>query len=186
MYNGLMRKLSLSLALAAITFASGLAQTDPPSAVAVLTKARTAAAKSGKMVFVSFHASWCGWCHKMEDFMNLPQFKPLFEKSYEFVALTVMENGDKKALENAGALEVMEANGGKNQGIPFFYITDAKGKMIVNSKRVDDKKKDGQNIGHPAAPEEVAHFMMMLKKTSKMTPAELSSIETWLKNQKIG
>ena len=68
--------------------------------------------------------------------------------------------------------------------VPAFVVLDGKGKAIVNSKRPSDRVKGGENIGHPAAPEEIAHFMSVLKTTSKMNADELAKIEAWLKNQK--
>lgn len=183
------------VAFAALAFAvSAFAQQPPvppaPPAQApaparqLIADAQKAAAKDGRKVMVIFHASWCGWCHKFEGFMDQPQFKPLFAKSYAIVRLDVLENDDKKNLENPGGMDVMNELGGANQGIPYFAVLDGKGKAIVNSKRPSDRVKGGENIGHPAAPEEIAHFMSVLKTTSKMNADELAKIEAWLKNQK--
>ena len=178
-----MRKLALSLlALASLTIAS--ASDTPPSANDLITAARASGAVQHKNVMIIFHASWCGWCHKFEKFMNLPQFKPLFEKNYEIVRLDTMENEDKKNLENEGSDKVMASFGGTGQGIPFFAVTSPKGKVLFTSMRPDPKKKEGVNIGHPAAPEEVAYFVTVLQKTSKMSPTEIATIEAWLKAQK--
>lgn len=79
----------------------------------------------------------------------------------------------------------MEKFGGRNAGLPFFAFVDAKGDLIVNSKRPTEGEPGGSNIGHPFAPEEVAWFMKMLNKAApKMTQAEAQKIETWLKQQK--
>ena len=71
--------------------------------------------------------------------------------------------------------------GGKGSGLPFFAFVDAKGDLVVNSKR---SPGDG-NIGHPFQPDEIAWFMTMLQKAApNMTDPERKTIEDWLKSQK--
>ena len=43
-----------------------IAQPSPEPADAILKSACQEAAKENKNVFIMFHASWCGWCRKME------------------------------------------------------------------------------------------------------------------------
>ena len=101
------------------------------------------------------------------------------------VQLVVKESEKNKHLENAGGTEWLDKLGGKSGGLPFFAFVDAKGELIVNSKRSVDGKSDGANIGHPFAPEEIAWFMKMLGKAApRMMPKETQTIETWLKGQK--
>ncbi len=179
-----MRKIAASLAFALFATAS-FAQTPMP-AEKLLESAKVVAASSNKNVMVVFHASWCGWCKKFEAFINEPKFKPLFLNSYEIVRLDILENPDKKNLENEGGEDIFNNLGGKGGGIPFFAVMSPKGKVLVTSNREDKTKKKGVNIGHPAAPEEIAHFMDVLRKTSKMSEKERAEIETWLKAQKLG
>ena len=146
-----------------------------PSADLVVQRAQVAAKSAGKNVMVLFHASWCGWCHKLDDYMARRAVKPLFAKSYEIVHLTVLENAAHKADENAGGDVWLEKLGGKDQGIPYFAILNPAGKVLADS-RAGGK----QNVGFPAAPEEVAHFLGMLKTTSKLSGAELKTVETEL------
>jgi hypothetical protein len=106
--------------------------------------------------------------------------KALLEKSFVLVKLDVLENGEKKKLEHAGGVEVMKALGGEKAGLPFMAVVDAKGKTLMNS--MADQKENKGNIGYPAAPHEIAHFMEMLKATAKkLTDAERAEIEAWLK-----
>src|ERR1700730_10298358 len=77
-----------------------IAQQAPPSADNILKEAYQQAAKENKNVFIIFHASWCGWCHKMDSSMNDEKLKPFFDKNYIVVHLTVDESRDKKELEN--------------------------------------------------------------------------------------
>lgn len=76
---------------------------------------------------------------------------------------------------------------GEKAGLPFFAFVDSNGKLIENSKRKAKPDDPGSNVGHPVAPEEIAWFMEMLKKGApNMTQAERTTLETWLKNQKVG
>jgi hypothetical protein len=73
----------------------------------------------------------------------------------------------------------MEREGGKGQGIPYFYFADAKtGKTIANSMIPAAGDKKPANVGCPYAPEEIAFFMTLLSKAApKMTTAERVAIE---------
>lgn len=103
------------------------------------------------------------------------------------VHVTVSESPDKKVLENAGGDKLMASLKGEGAGLPFFAFVGADGKMLENSKRKVKEDDPGQNVGHPVAPEEIAWFMEMLKKGApKMTNAERTALETWLKAQKVG
>ncbi len=116
--------------------------------------------------------------------MNHDDFKKFFATHYAIVRVDTMENGDKKALENPGGPALMAELKGAKAGLPFFAMLDEKGKMVVNSIREGEK---AGNIGHPMTPEEVAHFMGMIKKTApRATKAELDKLETFLLAQKRG
>ncbi len=94
--------------------------------------------------------------------MTLPAVKPILEKYFVIRKLVVMESKDKENLENAGGEALMERMGGKGASIPFFYFTDAKGKMIINSIRPASGTDKGGNVGCPYEPLEIDHFMKML------------------------
>ena len=54
------------------------AQVKPLSANEVITQAKAEAAKAHKNIFIIFHASWCGWCRKMDAAMNDNSIKQFF------------------------------------------------------------------------------------------------------------
>jgi len=103
------------------------------------------------------------------------------------VHFTVLETPEKKSLENAGGLEMLAKWNGDKAGLPFLAILDPSGKLLINSNRLQEGKDQRSNTGHPAAKEEVDHFMVMLKKTApRMTAEDLKSVEEFLRSQKIG
>ncbi|GAA4327418.1 thioredoxin family protein [Flaviaesturariibacter amylovorans] len=151
----------------------------PPTADEVLKEARRVAAKEGKNVLILFHASWCGWCHKMQRAMEEPAMKPLFEQHFVIRWLTVYESPNKKALENPGAEDLLKKHKGADLGIPYFLVFDAKGALLGDSQRAP-----GENVGCPAQDNEVAHFIGLLRRTTRLTPAELAAIEDRFKKNK--
>ncbi|TCJ17473.1 thioredoxin family protein [Flaviaesturariibacter flavus] len=161
--------------------ASGIQTEAPaiPSADAVLAEARKVAAADKKKILVLFHASWCGWCKKLEKALDDPEMKPLFQKNYVIRWLTVYESPNKKALENPGAEDLLKQYKGNDQGIPYFLVFDGKGKMLA-----DSQKSPGENIGCPAEPDEIAHFVKVLRKTGQFTDSELQQIAERFKKNK--
>lgn len=168
-----MRKFAALLALLAVASVSFGAETTE----AILKKATADAAQQHKNVLVMFHASWCGWCHKLDDFLTKTDAGKMVSKQFVVVHITVLENDAHKADENAGGEELLDKLGGKNQGIPYFAILDANGKSLITSN--PNKDKPG-NIGYPAAEAEIAHFMKMLKVGTKMTDKQLDQVKTSL------
>jgi len=150
---------------------TSLAQSTP-TADAILKEARARAAKENKNVMVIFHASWCGWCHKMDTSLNDPSVKDFFQKNYVITHLVISESKDKKNLENPGAAELNKQWGGANQGIPFWVIMDKNGTILA-----DSQKKPGENVGCPATAEEVQHFINVLKKTSSISDDQIAKVE---------
>src|SRR5256714_3109532 len=151
----------------------------PPAARAVLADAESAAKAAHKNVLVLFHASWCGWCKQMERTMNRPDVKPIFDKNFQIVWLTIMENKDKKTDENPGGVDVLKQLGGTDKvGIPFFAIVNPDGKVLSNSMYKETGKPD-QNTGYPVEPQEISHFMaMMTTDAPHISQADLKVLET--------
>jgi len=157
----------------------------PPPASDILASAEAAAAAQHRAVFLIFHASWCGWCKKLDRFIESAEIKPVIDKYFVVTHLTVQEQGDKKSLDNPGGDAVMDRAGGKDAGLPFFAFLDDKGETIVNSIRPGDGMPAQRNIGHPVQPYEVDWFMAMVKKAAPaMTPDEAKVLKSWLRAQK--
>jgi thioredoxin-related protein len=160
------------------------AETAPPASV-VMDAARTAAAAQHKSIFLIFHASWCGWCKKLDQFIESPEIKPIIDKYFVQARLTVQEQGAKKSLNNPGGDEVMAQAGGKYNSLPFFAFLNEEGDTIVNSVRPGEGNAAVRNIGHPVQPQEVDWFLVMVKKAAPaMSPDEAKILENWLRAQK--
>ncbi|MGB7758595.1 MAG: thioredoxin family protein [Bryobacteraceae bacterium] len=162
-----------------------LAEETPPPASVVMESARTAASAQHKSIFLVFHASWCGYCRKLDQFIETAEIKPIIDKYFVQARLTVQEQGAKKPLNNPGGDEVMAGAGGKDAGLPFFAFLNEAGETIVNSIWPGEGKAAGRNIGHPVQPQEVDWFPVMVKKAAPaMSPDEARILENWLRAQK--
>lgn len=170
-----MNRKIISLIISLVFTGLIMGQSAPEPASKIMQQAFKQASKEKKNVIVMFHASWCGWCKKLDASINDPACRDFFNRSYVITHLTILESPGKENLENPGALEIYEENGGKGGGIPYFLIYDLKGKLLSDSKMTvggtgPDAKRS--NIGCPASDDEVAAFVEILKKTSKITPEE--------------
>lgn len=150
----------------------------PESAETILKNACTQAAKENKDVFIIFHASWCGWCHRMDKSMNDETCKKFFDDNFVIRHLVVDESADKKNLENPGADELRKKYYGDGQGIPFWLLFDKEGKLLADSKRRAEGAgpETGENTGCPASANEVEYFISVLKETTNLNSAQLEII----------
>jgi thioredoxin-related protein len=165
---------------AMIFCSSSKGQTKIPSADEMLKPAYAKAKKENKAVLVIFHASWCGWCRKMDASLNDKGIAPLINKNFETVHLTVYESQDKKDSENPGALELLTKHGGADQGLPYWFVFDKNGKKLA-----DSQYKPGENTGCPATEEEVDHWISVLKKTTSLKQDDLEKIRKRFRKNEI-
>ena len=156
------------------------AQKAPLSSEEIMKEAFTSAKKQNKKVLVMFHASWCGWCHKMDTSLNDASVKKFFDDNFVIRHLVVFESKGKENLENPDALEMISKYEGKDQGIPFWLIFDKDEKFLFDSRMsatVNGTEKL-VNTGCPASKEEVDYFIEVLKKTTDLREDELEKIRT--------
>lgn len=139
------------------------------AASAILDDGLARAKAEGKTAFVHFGAPWCGWCHRLEAFLVREDIAPLMDK--RFVDIKI----DTDRTIGGGDM-LVEMCGTQRSGIPWFAFMDGAGKTVATSS------DEGQNIGFPVAPEEIAAFMGMLRKvTPPLAEDELATIETALR-----
>lgn len=147
----------------------------------ILDEAMQQAQKEGKKIFVIFHASWCGWCKKMDNAINDEACKASFERNYVLVHLDVLERGNKEGiLENPGAEDFMNDHGGESQGLPYWIVLSENGKLLADSKVRPEGAAitdPGNNVGCPASEEEVAQLLHILQTTGNFEEKELKAIE---------
>jgi thiol-disulfide isomerase/thioredoxin len=177
------------LFLAIILLISGIAsaQEKPDPAGKIMDEAYKLGAREGKSVMIVFHASWCGWCKKFEASIGDPLCKDFFDKHFVIRYLDILERADKKNLENPDATDVYNKYGGQGGGIPYFLIFDKNRTLLADSKiktSPDSADRSAQNIGCPASAEEVAAFIQILEKATKISDAEKIAIsERFKKNR---
>jgi hypothetical protein len=147
-----------------------------PAAAQVLVAAAIHQAKlEHKLVLVKFGASWCGWCHRFDDFLADSGVGRIMSAHFVIVGMTTLEVPAKKALENPGSAELMKAMGGGG-GLPFFFVLDTSGRKLGDANIMPG----GSNVGHPNTPAEVAAFDTLLARVAPaITPAERARIRAY-------
>ena len=122
----------------------------------------------GKRVFLHYGAPWCGWCHKLENWMAQPDVAPLLAK--DFVDLKIDTDRMKGGAEMLKAQRVA-AGLKETGGIPWFVFFDADGKVLASCEGPEG------NIGFPAQDAEIAHFGKMLELARvKLTDADIAAL----------
>jgi thiol:disulfide interchange protein len=169
---------TLSIVCIALT---GKAQQTPPNAESLVQNALAKANAENKKVLVVFHASWCGWCKKMDASINDKDCAPLFKKSYVIAHITTMEDGIAKINENPGGDSLLKMYSNNIEtGLPFWVVLNKNGdvmKTALMPKEMTADKKEDTNVGCPAQPNEVAYFGQVLKETSALTNDEIDIIK---------
>jgi thiol-disulfide isomerase/thioredoxin len=148
------------------------AQTPPTaSADALLTRAVARAEAEGKKVFVDFGASWCVPCLRLEAFLQSRDVKPVIDKHFVLVRVTVWETKNKIVLNNPGGEELMDRlrKGTDHSGIPFYAVIDKTRAPIVTGG------------DYPGRTNEIETFLAMVTKAAPaMTPAERAALLGYL------
>lgn len=144
-------------------------QTTAADAKNVLENALSTATRENKLIFLHFGAPWCGWCHRLENWMARPEIHRILAKNFVDTKIDT-----DRFIGGTEMLKKYRSDEGG--GIPWFAILDSSGKTINTSTGPDG------NVGFPVQPAEIAHFMKMLHSASeKLAPEDLRVIEDSLK-----
>ncbi|MEZ5963468.1 MAG: hypothetical protein R3F56_06445 [Planctomycetota bacterium] len=103
----------------------------------------------------------------LEEFLERPKVAPLLAKDWVDVMI------DTERMTHGQA--IMDRLKGKRQGgLPWMIVLDADGKELITSNKEDG----GGNIGGPVQPEEIAHFIQMLRRTKQhMSDEDVATVE---------
>jgi thioredoxin-related protein len=127
---------------------------QPKEAKTVVEEALSRAASEDKRVFLTFGAPWCGWCHRLSDWLAQPEVAAILDRDFIITKIDI----DRMT----GGKEVMNRyRTNPSGGIPWFTILDAKDKSLGTA--------DGPagNIGYPFQPKEIDHFLTVVKGTGR-------------------
>jgi len=159
-----MRNVLLSSILFASAALCAQVAEKPAPAPELVTKFVKNAAAADKKTIVAFHASWCGWCKRLESYLEMPDIKPIIDKYYSVLWLTVNERESNKALENPGADSFLKKwTNGVNTGIPFYVVLDSKEEVLASSILPLKPGDKPGNIGFPGDETERKAFISFLK-----------------------
>lgn len=166
-----MKKLLLLIVVATIAMHATAQQ--KPSAQNIVEEICKQAALQHKNAFIIFHASWCGWCRKLDNNMNSPSLAPFFDSNYVTAHVTVFETDSTQ--DDAGAKDFLSKYNSDKQGIPTWFIFNDKGELLMSSF-MKNQSDEGVNVGCPAEPQEVAYFIKVLEKTSSISAEQKASV----------
>jgi thioredoxin-related protein len=132
---------------------------DLQDAKAVLEEALSRSSSADKRLFLFFGAPWCGWCHRLEDWLAEPEVAAILDHDYVVTKIDIDRMNDGKRV-------MMQFRKSDSGGIPWYTILDSK----RNSLATADGR--GGNIGYPYRPEEIDHFLATVKSTSRKIDGE--------------
>ncbi|MGD8726368.1 MAG: thioredoxin family protein [Gemmatimonadales bacterium] len=161
---------SVALALSLVALAAPTkAQVD---ANHVLAAALDEAERTDRLVFIHSGAEWCGWCKRLERWLERDDIAPIFLKDFVDVKIDVDE------MEGGQAL--IDSLAGPGAGYPWLAILRPDGSVVI-----DSYAPDGRNIGSPQAEWEIEHWNTMMRTAAvRITEAEIVYMgQTWAEDR---
>ena len=130
-----------------------------------IAKALTKAGKENHRVLVQWGANWCGWCHRLEDWMAREEVAKILFRDFVDIKIDVDRTiGGQDLLERFTK--------GQRTGIPWYAVLEPGGEVLVTSSPA------GKNIGYPYEPHEIEAFGELLTRAAvKITDREIEKLE---------
>ena len=183
-----MERRTCLLIVLSLVFFSACSQQTPATVDQIMNAAMQQATKEKKNVLIIFHASWCGWCRKMDSSINDKSCRKFFDDSYVIRHLVAYESTNKKNLENPGVYAFLSKYNADDLGLPSWLIFDKDGNLLADSQMRPNGAAfttKGDNIGCPASVKEVEAFIEILKKTSRLNKSEEEAIEKRFRQNEV-
>ncbi len=98
----------------------------------------------------------------MKPSPNHPAIKAYFDKNYVVADFTVYERKEKENLEKTRATDLLKKYNNADQGLPRWLVFDNKKNLTADPQSRPQGATlttKGQNMGYPAAPEEILYFI---------------------------
>jgi uncharacterized protein YyaL (SSP411 family) len=141
----------------------------PKDAEVVVREGLARAASEDKRVFLTFSAPWCGWCHRLSNWMARPEIGSILDRDFLIVKVDI-----DRMTHGKDVMAGVRPN--PAGGIPWFAVLDPKGKPLATADGPEG------NIGYPAKPQEIDHFMTMITTQGRrIEPAQLDRLRQSLK-----
>jgi len=127
-------------------------QPEPVSAEDLLAAALQQATNEDKRILLHVGTPYCGWCKVLTQFLG--EHEAVLSRDFVDLKLDTMRmpHGEEVAARFLPA---------EARGVPWMVILDASGKVLSTSVGPQG------NIGYPAQPEEIDHFLSMLAGTKQ-------------------
>jgi thioredoxin-related protein len=121
----------------------------PKEANLVVEEVLSRAVSEDKRVFLAFGAPWCGWCHRLEDWLAQPEVATTMGLDFIVAKIDIdrMTHGKEVMLRYRTK---------ESGGIPWYTILDSKGKELATADGPDG------NIGYPFEPKEIDQFLAIV------------------------
>lgn len=138
----------------------------PLAAEDVLAAGLQEAKRVEKRVFLHLGAPWCGWCRRLEAWMETEEVAGILSSEFVDVKIDIDRTVGGKELQK-------RFRGDDQAGIPWFAILDSSGAVLARGDL-----PEGGPIGFPYEPPEIQAFGAMLAKgAARLAPEKISALE---------
>jgi thioredoxin-related protein len=136
---------------------------EPVDAFELLDRALAEARREDKRVLLHFGAEWCGWCHRLDAFLERPEIADRLGRDYIELKL------DLERMRRAREVLARFPHA-TDSGIPWWAVLGPDGRTLFTSFAEPEDPRS--NVGYPLEPHEIAHFVKMLRETARRLDSE--------------